>query len=97
MADLKLQVFQGTTDSADFRGDKLLGADTDPVDRHATIAEVRIPDDRADEALALCEEFNAAADTLASQFGLKLAGQLASLGLGGEGAPRVAARLYDND
>lgn len=95
--DIKLQIFQGTTNSADFRGDKRLGADTDPVDRHATIAEVRIPDDRAEEALALCEEFNAAADTLAAQFGLKLAGQLASIGLGGEGQPRIAARVYDND
>lgn len=97
MADLKIQAAQGTYHGADFRGDKRLGKDTDPVDRHATLGEVRIPDELADECIAEADVINQAIDSFMSKWKVPFVDKVAGLLLGGEGQPFIAARVYDND
>ena len=100
MADIKLQLFQGTEDRADRRGELNLGKDTDPVDRHMTLLEYRIPDEFADAAVTELDAVNEslagameALSDLATDNGFGLAEKL----LAGEGPVRLGFRVYDND
>ncbi|TXH58829.1 MAG: hypothetical protein E6Q97_01195 [Desulfurellales bacterium] len=102
MADIKFQAYQGTYDGADMRGDKRLGADTDPVDRHKTLLEYRIPDEQADKAVELFDVVNAKivegmAEATVSFGDPHLAGIVGGALLGGEGPVKFGFRVYDND
>ena len=99
MADIKFQLFQGTEDRADRRGDLNLGKDTDPVDRHKTLLEYRIPDELGDQAVEAFDIVNAEiAKALASSTTVKVIpeGILDAL-VGGDGPVRLGFRVYDND
>ena len=104
MADIKLQAYQGTEDRADRRGDLNLGKDTDPVDRHMTLLEYRIPDEFAAAAITELDVVNdslagamESLSDLATDNGFDLAEKLLAARLDGEGPIRLGFRVYDND
>ena len=104
MADIKLQAYQGTEDRADRRGSLNLGKDTDPVDRHMTLLEYRVPDEFAGVAVDELNHVNGllaasmeALGDLATDNGFDLAEKLLAARLDGEGPIKLGFRVYDND
>ena len=100
--DVKHQLFQGTTNEADFRGEKALGKDTDPIDRHSTTVEFRLPDELADEAVERLGALNAhIEEELAwlteNATASKVSEAIGTFFLHGEGPIRQAFRVYNND
>lgn len=95
--DIKIQAEQTTHRDADRRGDKRLGKDTDPVSRHATIFEARVPGEMADEAIAEANELNERFNGFIRKYDLRAADKIGGLLLGGEGPVMVNANVYDED
>ena len=97
MADIKWQAEQSTFTGADRRGEKRLGKDTDPVSRHSTIAEARIPDELAEDAIAEANDINSRIDAFIRKYDLKAVDKIAGFMLQGEGPVRFPVNVYDND
>lgn len=97
MADVKFQAYQGNADHADRRGDKRLGKDTQPVDRHKTLFEYRVDDALADAVVDRLDQVNAIIVAELAKADLAIPADVASLVLGGEGPVKLGFRVYDND
>jgi len=97
MPDVKFQAYQGNVDTADRRGPKRLGKDTQPVDRHKTLFEYRIPAEVADAVIARLDQVNEIIVSEIAKADLAIPADVASLLLGGEGPVKMGFRVYDND